>query len=81
MSKTGVVTGSYEEPWPDTVRHMRSEVRDFMKMCERLISLAMQTGNLSTDECEAISYYSQELHDVTHPLCTQREKCDSVSSN
>ena len=59
---------------------MRNEVRDFMIMCERLISLAMQTGNLSTDECDAISYYSKEVHDVTHPLCTKSEKCDSVSS-
>ena len=36
---------------------MRHEVKDFMRMCERLISLAMQTGELSEDECGVISFY------------------------
>jgi hypothetical protein len=59
---------------------MRPEVKDFMRMCERLISLALQTGALSPDECDILSYYAKELHDTTHPLC-EKHKCDSVSSN
>jgi hypothetical protein len=57
---------------------MRTEVKDFMKMCERLISLAMQTHELSGDECDAIAYYAQELHEKTHPLCTKHnQQCDT----
>ena len=62
---------------------MRTEVKDFMRMCERLISLALQTGELSPEECDVISFYAQELHDKTNPLCTKHDHaCDSsVTSN
>jgi len=57
---------------------MRTEVKDFMRMCERLISLAMQSRELSEDECGVISYYAKELHDKTHPLCERHHRpCDS----
>jgi hypothetical protein len=60
---------------------MRTEVKDFMRMCERLIGLALQTGELSAEECDIISYYAQELQQTTHPLC-EKHKCDtSVSSS
>ncbi len=58
---------------------MRSEVTDYMRACEHLISLAMQTGELSDDECDMVSYYSKELHDKTYPLCTKQynSTCDT----
>ena len=60
---------------------MRTEVKDFMRMCERLIGLALQTGELSAEECDIVSYYANELHLTTHPLC-EKHKCDtSVSSS
>lgn len=49
-------------------------------MSERLISLALQTGELSSDECDILSYYAKELHDTTHPLCEQHQ-CDSPISS
>jgi len=52
-----------------------------MRMCERLIGLALQTGELSPEECDILSYYAKELHQTTHPLC-EKHKCDtSVSSS
>jgi hypothetical protein len=62
---------------------MRHEVKEFMRMCERLISLAMQTGELSEDECGVISFYAQELQEKIPPFCTKySQRCDSsVSSN
>jgi hypothetical protein len=48
---------------------MRTEVKDFMRMCERLMGLALQTGELSAEECDILSYYAKELHQTTHPLC------------
>ena len=60
---------------------MRTEVKDFMRMCERLIGLALQTGELSSEECDIVAYYANELHQTTHPLC-EKHKCDtSVSAN
>jgi hypothetical protein len=62
-------------------RTMRTEVKDFMRMCERLIGLALQTGELSAEECDIVSYYAKELHQTTHPLC-EKHKCQTpVSSN
>lgn len=64
---------------------MRDEVKDFMRQCERLISLALQTKELSEEECDIISYYAMELHDKTHPFCSKRAESHSrrpsVSSN
>jgi len=58
---------------------MRTEVKDFMRMYERLIGLALQTGELSTEECDIISYYAKELHQTTHPLC-DKHQCDTSVS-
>jgi hypothetical protein len=61
---------------------MRTEVKDFMRMCERLISLAIQTGELSPEECDVISFYAQELHEKTHPFCSKHaHSCDSPVSS
>ena len=49
---------------------MRTEVKNFMRMCERLIALALQTGELSPEECDMLSYYAKKLHDTKH-------KCDT----
>ena len=59
---------------------MRTEVKDFMRMCERLIGLALQTGQLSAEECDIISYYAKELHHTTHPLC-EKHRCDTSLSS
>lgn len=53
---------------------MRTEVTEFMKHCERLLSMAMQTKELSEDECEIISYYANELREKTDPLCTRERE-------
>lgn len=55
---------------------MRNEVKDFMRMCERLMGLALQTGELSAEECDILSYYAKELHQTTHPLC-EKHRCDT----
>lgn len=53
-----------------------------MRMCERLISLAIQTGELSPEECDVISFYAQELHEKTHPFCSKHaHPCDSPVSS
>ena len=59
---------------------MRTEVKDFMRMCERLIGLALQTGELTAEECDIISYYAKELHLTTHPMC-EKHKCDPYLSS
>lgn len=34
---------------------MPTEVKELMRQCERLISLALQTKELTQDECDVIS--------------------------
>jgi hypothetical protein len=46
-----------------------------MRMCERLIVLALETKELSEEECSVISYYAKELHEKTEPLC-RKDKSD-----
>ena len=58
---------------------MRTEVKDFMRMSERLISLALQSGELSAEECDVVSYYANELHQTTRPLCEKQKWDTSVS--
>ena len=59
---------------------MRTEVKDFMRMCGRLIGLALQSGELSPEECDILSYFAKELHDTTHPLC-EKHKCETSMSS
>jgi hypothetical protein len=47
---------------------MRTEVKEFMKQCERLFALATRSKELSEDECEIISYYAEELRDKAASL-------------
>jgi hypothetical protein len=53
---------------------MRTEVKEFMRQCERLISLALQTKELTQDECDVISYYAHEVYEKTHPFCSNRSE-------
>ena len=49
---------------------LRTEVREFMKVCERLIGFARQSnGSLSNEECEAILYYAKDLQSEVIPYC------------
>ena len=49
---------------------LRTEVREFMKVCERLIGFARQNnGSLSNQECEAILYYAKDLQTEVIPYC------------
>jgi hypothetical protein len=49
---------------------MRKEILDFMKHSERLLGLALQSKELSDEECAAILYYANELQDKIKPLCS-----------
>jgi hypothetical protein len=60
---------------------MRNEVKEFMRQCERLISLALQTRELSEEECDIIAYYAMELHDKTHPFCSKRREPHTEQSS
>jgi hypothetical protein len=52
---------------------MREEVKQFMRQCERLISLALQTKELSQEECDVISFYARELQEKTQPFCSRED--------
>ena len=53
-------------------QNMRQEIKDFMKISERLISLALQTDELSEDECQILDYYVTEIQGKVHPLCLRK---------
>ena len=42
-------------------------------MCERLIIMAMETRELTKEECDIIADYSQQLHATTNPLCEKQK--------
>ena len=49
---------------------LRTEVREFMRVCERLIGYAhLNNGSLSNVECEAILYYAKDLQSEVIPYC------------
>ena len=51
---------------------MRPEIRDFVKMSERLIRLARQSDELSEEECQILDYYVTELRNAVHPICIRK---------
>ena len=51
---------------------MRQEIKDYMKMSERLISLAVQSEELSEEECQILDYYATELQTKVHSLCLRK---------
>ena len=51
---------------------MRREIKDFMKVSERLISLALQSEELSEEECQILDYYVTELQSKVHPICLRK---------
>jgi hypothetical protein len=51
---------------------MKQDIKDFVRISERLISLAAQTDELSEDECQILDYYVTELQRKVHPLCLHK---------
>jgi len=60
---------------------MKQEIKDFMKISERLIALATQTEELSEDECQMLDYYVTELQSKIHPLCLRKTSTISLPSS
>ena len=60
---------------------MRPEIKDFMKMCERMMSLAVQSGELSEEECQMVDYYVTELQSIVHPICLRKAQTISLPSS
>jgi hypothetical protein len=57
---------------------MRQEVKDFVKMSERLMSLALQTDELSEVECQVLDYYVTKLKSTVHPICIRKAGTISI---
>jgi hypothetical protein len=49
---------------------IRPEVTKFMGACERLFGFTLENGRLTSEECDVLEYYAQELHKQIAPLCT-----------
>ena len=60
---------------------MRQEIKDFMRMSERLIGLAVQTDELSEEECQILDYYVTELQSKVHPICLRKAGTISMPSS
>jgi hypothetical protein len=60
---------------------MRREIKDFMKVSERLISLALQSEELSEEECQILDYYVTELQSKIHPICLRKAGTISLSAS
>ena len=60
---------------------MRQEIKDFIKMSDRLITLVVQTDELSEEECQILDYYVTELQSKVHPLCLRKAGTISLPSS
>jgi hypothetical protein len=54
------------------MKAVRQEIKEFIKTSERLISLARQTDELSSEECQILDYYVTELKSTVHPICIRK---------
>jgi hypothetical protein len=48
---------------------IRPEVKELMRVAERVIGFAHQNGGLTEDECSVIMYYAKELEREMAPFC------------
>ena len=53
---------------------MRKEIAELMRVAERLIGFAHQTGELTNEECEAVLYYARELEKELTPFCEKHHQ-------
>lgn len=53
---------------------IRPEIKDLMRVAERLIGFAHQQGELTDDECIMIMYYAKELERELARYCP--DYCD-----
>ena len=67
-----------EKSSPSPFSNLRPEVRELMRVSERLIGFAHQNnGSLSTDDCDAVLFYIKELEREIMPYCSahHQEAC------
>jgi hypothetical protein len=55
---------------------IRQDVKDFMRECERFFGFAHQSGGLTQEECEALSYYSAELSTHLSSFCSVHQQTE-----
>jgi hypothetical protein len=48
---------------------LRSEVKELIRVAEKLIGFAHQNGGLTDDECSVVMYYAKELEREMTPFC------------
>ena len=62
--------------------NLRAEVRELMRVSERLIAFARQNnGSLTNDDCDAVVYYIKELESEIMPYCSahNRDACSQCN--
>lgn len=63
------------------MENVRPEVRTFMQACERLFGFTHESGKLTSDECQLLEYYAEELQRQIAPVCADAHAhCDETPS-
>ena len=66
------------EPLHPSLGNLKREVRELMRVSERLIGFAHQNhGSLSNDDCDAILYYIKDLQREITPYCSAHHAGDN----
>jgi len=66
------------ESTPPPLGNLKPEVRELMRVSERLIGFAHQNhGSLSNDDCDAILYYIKDLQREIMPYCSAQHAGDN----
>jgi hypothetical protein len=62
------------------MKNVRPEVSKFVSACEHLFSFTHESGNLTTDECQLLEFYVEELQRQIAPVCIDPHvHCDDHS--
>jgi len=63
-----------------SLANLKPEVRELMRVSERLIGFAHQNhGSLSNDDCDAILYYVKDLQREITPYCSAHHAADNCA--
>jgi hypothetical protein len=54
-------------------KNVRPEIQELMRVCEKVIGFTHQNGGLTSEECEVVVFYVQELEQEIMPYCKHHQ--------
>jgi hypothetical protein len=65
--RMGMMKPLYPPPASDNQRRVRTELMEFVRAAENVLSPALLNAELTSDECDLMANYVEQLSQARHP--------------